>query len=46
VIAIAGIPDVVVVDTADALLITTRKRAQQVKQVVERIKESEHPEVL
>jgi mannose-1-phosphate guanylyltransferase len=46
VIAIAGLQDVVLIDTADALLVTTRKNAQQVKQVVSLIKESEHPEVL
>ena len=29
-----GIPDVVVVDTADALLVTTRERVQDVKGIV------------
>lgn len=33
-IAVVGLEDVVVVDTPDAVLITTRARAQQVKQVV------------
>lgn len=46
VIAVAGIPDVVVVDTPDALLVTTRSHAQDVKQIVGRLKESAHPEVL
>lgn len=46
VIAIAGVSDVVVVDTADALLVTTRTKAQKVKDVVAALKESEHPEVL
>ena len=46
VIAIAGVSDVVVVDTADALLVTTRAKAQKVKDVVAALKESEHPEVL
>lgn len=46
VIAIAGVQDVVVVDTPDALLVTTRAKAQQVKDVVAAIKESKHPEVL
>lgn len=46
VIAIAGIPNVVVVDTEDALLVTTRDRAQQVKQLVAKLQESAHPEVL
>ncbi len=46
VIAVAGIPDVVVVDTEDALLVTTRPKAQKVKDVVASVKESPHPEVL
>lgn len=46
VIAVAGVPDIVVVDTEDALLVTTRAKAQQVKNLVAAIKESEHPEVL
>lgn len=39
-IAVVGIPDVVVVDTGDALLVTTRAHAQQVKAVVEDLKAS------
>lgn len=46
VIAVAGIQDVVIVDTDDALLVTTRQKAQQVKQLVGKLKESAHPEVL
>lgn len=46
VIAVAGIPDVVVVDTEDALLVTTRANAQKVKDLVKAIGASEHPEVL
>jgi mannose-1-phosphate guanylyltransferase len=38
-IAVIGLEDVVVVDTADAVLVTTRARAQQVKQVVAGLKE-------
>ncbi|GAB7004219.1 mannose-1-phosphate guanylyltransferase [Nocardioides sp. AN3] len=34
VIAVVGLEDVVVVDTPDAVLVTTRERAQQVKQLV------------
>ncbi|HEY0216882.1 MAG TPA: mannose-1-phosphate guanylyltransferase [Cellulomonas sp.] len=34
-VTVLGIPDVVVVDTPDALLVTTRARAQQVKQAVD-----------
>ena len=33
-VAVVGLDDVVVVDTPDAVLVTTRARAQQVKQVV------------
>lgn len=40
VVAVVGLDDVVVVDTPDALLVTTRARAQQVKQVVAALKES------
>jgi mannose-1-phosphate guanylyltransferase len=35
-----GLEDLVVVDTADVLLITTKERAQQVRQVVRQLKES------
>jgi mannose-1-phosphate guanylyltransferase len=37
-VAVLGIDDVVVVDTPDALLVTTRARAQQVKEVVEAVR--------
>jgi len=40
VIAVIGLDDVVVVDTPDALLVTTRARAQDVKQVVSELKQS------
>ncbi len=46
VVAIAGIKDIVVVDTPDALLVTTAKNAQKVKQLVAEIKASRRPEVL
>jgi mannose-1-phosphate guanylyltransferase len=38
-VAVVGIDDVVVVDTPDALLVTTRARAQQVKDVVAALKD-------
>lgn len=38
-VAVLGLPDVVVVETADALLVTTRDRAQQVKAVVDAVRE-------
>lgn len=39
-VAVIGLDDVVVVDTPDAVLVTTRARAQEVKQVVEALRES------
>jgi mannose-1-phosphate guanylyltransferase len=39
-VAVVGLRDVVVVDTGDALLVTTRDRAQDVKGVVDRLKSS------
>ncbi len=38
-VAVVGLEDVVVVDTPDALLVTTRARAQQVKAVVAALKD-------
>jgi mannose-1-phosphate guanylyltransferase len=40
VVAVIGLDDVVVVDTPDALLVTTRAHAQQVKQVVAMLKDA------
>lgn len=40
VIAVVGLDDVVVVDTGDALLVTTRARAQDVKVIAARLKDS------
>jgi len=40
VVAVVGLDDVVVVDTPDALLVTTRSRAQDVKQVVAQLKDA------
>ncbi len=37
-VAVVGLSDVVVVDTADALLVTSTERAQDVKQVVDALK--------
>lgn len=39
-VAVIGLPDVVVVDTPDAVLVTTRARAQEVKAVVEALQRS------
>jgi mannose-1-phosphate guanylyltransferase len=38
-IAVVGLEDVVVIDSGDAVLVTTRERAQDVKKVVEQLKE-------
>ncbi len=37
-VAVIGVPGLVVVDTPDALLVTTRERAQDVKAVVDLLK--------
>jgi mannose-1-phosphate guanylyltransferase len=39
-VALVGVDDVVVVDTADALLVTTRAHAQEVKAMVDRLRET------
>ncbi len=46
IIALIGIDDVVVVDTPDALLVTTEQHAQLVKQAVESLKASGEVDVL
>ncbi len=46
VVAVLGLDDVVVVDTPDALLVTTRARAQQVKSVVDALSERGYDELL
>jgi mannose-1-phosphate guanylyltransferase len=42
VVAVVGLDDVVVVDTGDALLVTTRARAQDVKSIVAALTEDGH----
>ena len=39
-VAVVGLEDVVVIDTPDALLVVSRDRAQDVKAVVDRLKET------
>ena len=39
IITVQGMKDVVIVDTPDALLVTTKDHAQDVKQIVESMKE-------
>lgn len=46
IVAVLGLDDVVIVDTPDALLVTTRARAQQVKSVVDAVNERGHEELL
>ncbi|WP_432545530.1 mannose-1-phosphate guanylyltransferase [Kineococcus sp. SYSU DK004] len=46
VVALLGVDDIVVVDTPDALLVTTRARAQEVKKLVARAKEAGRADVL
>ena len=43
--AVVGLEDVVVVDTGDALLVTTLARAQEVKSVVDRLKSTDRTEL-
>lgn len=44
--ALLGVDDLVVVDTPDALMVTTRARAQEVKKLVERAQEAGHDKVV
>ena len=46
IISLVGVRDIVVVDTPDALLVTTTDQAQRVKQVVDAIRRSGHSGVL
>jgi mannose-1-phosphate guanylyltransferase len=45
-IAVVGLKDIIVVDTPDALLITTKEHAQGVKNIVETLKNTGHGDVL
>lgn len=45
-IAAVGIKNLIVIDTADALLICDKDRAQDVKKVVEKLKEDNRPEAM
>jgi len=44
-IAVVGLDDVVIVDTPDALLVTTRDRAQDVKTIVDSLEAKNRPEL-
>jgi mannose-1-phosphate guanylyltransferase len=45
-IALIGVEDIIVVDTPDALLVTTKDNAQRVKSLVDALKATGHSEVL
>ena len=45
-VALIGMEDVIVVDTADALLVTSKEHAQKVKSLVDSLRESGHSELL
>ncbi len=45
-IALIGLDDIIVVDTPDALLVTTKDHAQQVKSLVDSLRNSGHGELL
>jgi mannose-1-phosphate guanylyltransferase len=45
-VAVLGLDDVVVVDTPDAVLVTTRERAQDVKGLVDRLKAASRHDLL
>ena len=45
-VAVVGLSDVVVVDTGDALLVTTLERAQDVKSIVAALKEDGHDHLI
>ena len=45
-IALIGLEDVIVVDTPDALLVTTKEHAQRVKALVDALKQTGHRELL
>lgn len=45
-VALIGLKDVIVVDTPDALLITTKEHAQKVKALVEALKQTGHSDLL
>ncbi|MDR3388739.1 MAG: mannose-1-phosphate guanylyltransferase/mannose-6-phosphate isomerase [Rudaea sp.] len=42
IVAAVGVKDLVIIDTGDAVLVADRERAQQVKQVVEQLRETDH----
>jgi mannose-1-phosphate guanylyltransferase len=45
-IALIGVEDIIVVDTPDALLVTTKEHAQRVKNLVDALRTTGHEDVL
>jgi mannose-1-phosphate guanylyltransferase len=45
-VAFVGVEGLVVVDTPDALLVTTRERSEEVKEVVDRLRREEREDLL
>ena len=45
-VALIGLEDIIVVDTPDALLVTTKEHAQRVKSLVDALKATGHSELL
>jgi len=45
-VAVVGLDDVVVVDTPDALLVTSREHAQRVKEIVAGLRETGHEDLV
>ena len=45
-IALIGLEDIIVVDTPDALLVTTKEHAQRVKSLVDALKSTGHSDLL
>ena len=44
-VAVVGLKDIVVIETGDAVLVTSKDRAQDVKKIVDRLRATERPEV-
>jgi len=45
-VSLIGVDDIVIVDTPDALLVTTKQNAQRVKSVVDILKINNHGDIL
>ncbi len=45
-VAFVGVEDLIVVDTPDALLITSKERSEEVKDVVDRLRREEREDLL